>query len=252
MAMSNHHHTVFFDRHGNFPAFIHRFHELFAKCQNALRGRWENFWSATEPGVVHLVDREDVIRKLVYTATNPVNDHLVARVHHWPGVNGYVALRRGGLITAHRPAHFFRKCGTMPEEVELTLTIPAELGLYDDVVREVCRRTDEVEAAQATERARSGARVLGRRAVLELPWRAAPDSFEPRRTLNPRVAAANRSHRVNALHRQGEFLVRYRTARRLWLAGFPATFPAGTYWLRFNAHVETEPIEPGRMQPFME
>jgi hypothetical protein len=35
--------------------------------------------------VVKLVDRDAVMDKLVYTATNPVQDHLVDRVHHWPG-----------------------------------------------------------------------------------------------------------------------------------------------------------------------
>jgi hypothetical protein len=29
--------------------------------------------------------REAVIDKLVYTATNPVMEHLVDSVHHWPG-----------------------------------------------------------------------------------------------------------------------------------------------------------------------
>ena len=39
-AMSNHHHTVIYDRHGTLPAFTEHFHKLLAKCQNALRGRW--------------------------------------------------------------------------------------------------------------------------------------------------------------------------------------------------------------------
>lgn len=46
-AMSNHHHTGIEDPNGNYPAFLEHFHKLFAKCQNALRGRWENFWSTT-------------------------------------------------------------------------------------------------------------------------------------------------------------------------------------------------------------
>jgi hypothetical protein len=44
---------------------------------------------------VRLVDRDAVIDQLVYTATNPVQDHLVDRVHHWPGVNGLSALLTG-------------------------------------------------------------------------------------------------------------------------------------------------------------
>jgi putative transposase len=80
-AMSNHHHTVIFDRWGRYPEFVEHFHKMLARSQNALRGRWENFWSSEQVCVVHLVEREDVMNKLVYTATNPVKDHLVERVH---------------------------------------------------------------------------------------------------------------------------------------------------------------------------
>ena len=76
-AMSNHYHSVVFDRYGRYPEFVEHFHKMFARSQNALRGRWENFWSSEQVCVVTLVDREDVMNKLVYTATNPVNDHLV-------------------------------------------------------------------------------------------------------------------------------------------------------------------------------
>jgi REP element-mobilizing transposase RayT len=72
-ALSNHHHTIVFDPDGNLPAFTEHFHKLLAKSQNALRGRWENFWSAEQVCVVRLVDPADVLHKLVYVATNPVN-----------------------------------------------------------------------------------------------------------------------------------------------------------------------------------
>jgi REP element-mobilizing transposase RayT len=86
-AMSNHHHTVIYDPRGRYPEFVEHFHKMLARSQNALRGRWENLWSSEQVCVVKLVGREAVIDKLVYTATNPVQDHLVDRVHHWPGVN---------------------------------------------------------------------------------------------------------------------------------------------------------------------
>jgi hypothetical protein len=67
---------------------------MFARSQNALRGHWENFWASEQVCVVKLVDRDAVLDKLVYTAANPVQDHLVDRVHHWPGVNGLQRARR--------------------------------------------------------------------------------------------------------------------------------------------------------------
>src|SRR5678815_1571358 len=91
-AMSNHYHAVIFDRFGRYPEFIEHFHKLLARSQNALRGRWENFWAPGQASVVRLVDRHDVLAKLVYVATNPVKDYLVERVHHWPGVNTFRAL----------------------------------------------------------------------------------------------------------------------------------------------------------------
>jgi hypothetical protein len=56
-----------------------------AKCQNALRGCWENSGQASRVCVVHLVDVADVMHKLVHVATNPVKDRLVDKVHQWPG-----------------------------------------------------------------------------------------------------------------------------------------------------------------------
>src|SRR5437868_9466258 len=47
-AMSNHHHVIVFDRDGRLPEFLHHAHVMMAKALNALRGRWENFWSAEQ------------------------------------------------------------------------------------------------------------------------------------------------------------------------------------------------------------
>jgi len=58
-ALSNHYHAVIFDRWGRYPAFLEHFYKLFARSQNALRGRWENFWSSEQGCVVKLVSRDD-------------------------------------------------------------------------------------------------------------------------------------------------------------------------------------------------
>ena len=73
VAMSNHHHTGIVDKHGNFPEFIAHFHKLFAKCQNAHHGRWENFWSSEQTSAVRLVSPDDILDKLTYSLCNPVN-----------------------------------------------------------------------------------------------------------------------------------------------------------------------------------
>src|SRR5262249_8454090 len=150
-AMSNHYHSVIFDRHGRYPEFLEHFHKMFARSQNALRGRWENLWSSEQVCVVALEGPEDIMNKLVYTATNPVNDHLVARGHHWPGVNSLHALLIGRSLCAERPRHFFRTSGVMPQRVEMKFSMPAELGNETAVLSELSRRVAEVEVTMAAE-----------------------------------------------------------------------------------------------------
>ncbi len=235
--MANHHHLVFFDPDGNAVAFYQHFHTQLAKCQNALRGRWENMWAAEEVCLVELMTPDDVIDKLVYVATNPVKDGLVERVHHWPGPPTVSALLNGRTLRARRPAHYFRSNGCMPAEVEISLQLPPELGEADMVLRTLRTRIACFESSCAEDRAREQRPVLGRRRVLRQSWRDRPKSIEVRRNLRPRVAAKDPAIRVAALERNRLFRCEYREARGLWLRGLPALFPIGTYWLRRFAHV---------------
>lgn len=236
-TMSNHHHIVLYDRHGRIVEFYARLHQLVAKAGNALRKRWENFWSSDPPCLVQLLDRADVLAKLVYTAINPVKDGLVERVHQWPGVSGLQALLKRKPIRVKRPPVFFDPDGEMPKEVTLTLTVPPELERGDELRDELAALVTAAEEHYARVRRKTGARVLGRRAVLAQDWRDRPRAREPRRRLRPRVAARDVWRRVEALRRNHAFLAAYRAARQLWLAKRPVAFPPGTYWLRRFAGV---------------
>ena len=235
--MSNHHHTVIYDPNGLINEFMEQFHKMLAKCQNVLRGRWENLWASEPPCVVEAVEPSDVIDKLVYVATNPVKDGLVERVHHWPGPKTFNALLKGRRLRAHRPRHFFRDSGTMPAEVELTLTIPPELGDREQILAQLQERVAAFETEHDATRLKTGRRVVGRGRVLRQSWRDCPTSHEPRRSLRPRVAARSKWARIQTLQRNVEFVTAYRHARAVWLAGTPIPFPAGTYWLRRFANV---------------
>jgi putative transposase len=243
VQMSNHLHDVLYDRHGNAPAFYEDFHKLLAKCMNALRGRWENFFSSEPVSVVRLETQEDLINKLVYVATNPVKAGLVARVDEWPGSSGYRALLRDEPLRATRPTHFFSENGTMPAEATLHLTLPPELGDRDEILAAVQARVTAFEEEAARERARTGARVLGRNAVLRQSWRESPTSREPRRGLRPTIAARSLWARLEAIQRKREFIAAYRVARRALIAGTPIPFPPGTYWLRRFVGVEVASFE---------
>jgi hypothetical protein len=174
---------------------------------------------------------------LVYTAANPVLDHLVDRVHHWPGVNGLNALLAGRRLRATRPFHFFRSNGPMPDTIEMPLTIPSELGPATEVLSELRDRVRAIEIEYADERLRTGRRVQGRRLVLKQSWRQRPASCEPRRDLRPQVASRNKWQRIEALLRNRAFVMEYVKARARWLDGLPTVFPPGTYWLRRFAAV---------------
>jgi putative transposase len=234
-AMSNHHHTGIEDPHGNYPAFLELFHKLFAKCQNALRGRWENFWASEQTSVVRLVDPNDVIDKMTYALSNPVKDRLVEKAHHWPGASSLDALAHAKALTATRPRHFFRQDGDMPAVISIKIGRPQGFGdITERAFAElVLERVRGVEDEVAAERRRTGAHILGRRGVLAQRWRDRPTTREPRRQLDPRVAARSKWSRIEALMRNRDFRAAYAAAREAFVAGArDVVFPAGTYWLR--------------------
>jgi len=239
LAESNHHHTVIYDPHGFVSAFVENFHKLVARSQNALRGRWENFWAAEEPCITRLLDRAAVIKELIYAASNPVKDRLVERAHQWPGANAYSAFMYGRTMTATRPRHFFRNPGPIPKSVTLEVAIPADLGPAADVIAEVREGIEAVENRARRERQATGARVLGRQRAMALSWKDSPTTVKPRRELRPRFAGAMEV-RLPALEQYRAFLLAYKQARTRWLRGLDALFPKGTYWLSRFAHVRIE------------
>jgi len=240
-AESNHHHTMFYDRHGRCPQFVEHFHKMLARCQNARWGRWENMWAAEEPCITRLLDRDAVIDKLVYTAANPVKDLLVERATQWPGTNGYRHLIAGRPLRARRPRHFFRDSGSMPAEVTLPLVIPPKLGPAEAVIAELRARVAEVERSMRDHRTKHNLGIVGRRRILAQSPTASPTSVEPRRNLRPRFAGGA-GVRVPALIAFREFLAAYRDARASWLSGRTALFPPGTYWLARFAPVFVAPL----------
>jgi hypothetical protein len=190
------------------PMYLHEIHGVEGSGGNAVARSspsqsYGPFWECTAAILCHRgprrpVGRDAVIDKLVYAATNPVLDDLVDRVRHWPGVNGLAALLNSGTLRAMRPLHFFRRDGLMPD----------------------------VEEQRATERQRTGRRVLGRRAVLAQSWRERPTTCEPRRNLRPQVASRSRWTQIEALLRNRAFAAGYAEARERGRAGLPDRVPA--------------------------
>lgn len=242
LAHSNHHHTIVVDADGRMPEFLEGFHKLLAKHQNALRGRWENFWASEATSVVELPDAEAVLAKMTYTLTNPVKDHLVERADQWPGATSLRANLQGKTVHAYRPRRFFRKDGELPEKVSLACVRPPGFDeLTDGEWRaRLADRVRAVERDSMKARETEGRRIFGRGQVIRQRPTDRPSSHEPRRQLSPRVASPNKWARIEAIQRNKAFIAAYRAARLLWKSGFEAIFPLGTYWLRRFASVRIE------------
>jgi putative transposase len=242
LAHSNHHHTIVVDPEGRMPEFLENFHKLLAKHQNALRGRWENFWAAEATSVVELPDGDAVLAKMAYVLTNPVKDHLIERADQWPGASSLRANLDNKKLHAHRPLRFFRRDGELPETVSLRCVRPPgfEDLSHDQWRTLVSERVRAVELDSLKARQTQGTRIVGRAKVVRQRPTDRPRSHEPRRQLSPRVASPNKWARIEALQRNKAFITAYRAARDMWQSGLDTLFPWGTYWLRRFAGVLVE------------
>jgi putative transposase len=239
LAMSNHYHVVLFDPHGRLPAFLRHFNQLCAKALNARWSRRENLWSSEQPSAVHLIEDDDVLDKSVYGLVNPAADHLVESVADWPGASSWSAHLNGKPIVIKRPRIFFRKGGSMPEEVVLSAVAPRrtsdpsqqwDLAEWQELLR---ARVHAAEQAALQERLTQGKRVLGRRAVRKQSPFASPTTPVKRGGLRPTVACRNGERLRGALAALRHFRESYYLARQRFLNGDRSvTFPEGTWALR--------------------
>ena len=235
-TMSNHYHAVIVDKQGCLPDFLQFFHRIFAVHQNVLRGRWEAFWAPHEqPSVVELLRPDDLLEKLVYSITNPVNDALVDKVEHWPGATCLPALVTGRTLMATRPRRFFRPDGPFPDSACLELSKSPFHGgnSQSEWAKLVGDAVDVSVQITRKKRIRSGKRVVGSKTILGQHWNDAPKSHEPHRTMNPHVACRDKWRRIEALQRNRDFVNAYREARLAWMSGKKnVEFPAGVWFLR--------------------
>jgi REP element-mobilizing transposase RayT len=240
VAMSNHYHAGIHDPDGNFPVFAEHFHALLARCQNAHLGRFEAFWSSDPTSAVRLVEPSDLLDKMFYAYSNPVAADLVDTVEDWPGVSSFHAAMTTGLMSATRPAHFFRADGDQPDFIDVPIFRPrcflSMPGIEWKALVEGRVRTAEAEHRER--RRAAGKTVLGRSEILAQPPSDSPVTGEPHFNINPRVAAKNKWARIAALGRSKAFLEGYLSAIKSWMAGLAnAVFPYGTFWMRRFANV---------------
>ena len=237
-VLSNHYHATVTDPLGRVPDFMQHLHKYVSKCVNASYGRWENLWSAEQPSLVRCEEDDDVLRRMVYTLTNPIEAYLVDCGRHWPGVRMAPEDLLNGPIACPRPNVFFSKEGNTPEVAYLKLTRP---DIYPHLSDEefVQLLSGAVEAREEELRAeakRKHIRFLGARKVLAQRPTDSPSTIPPRRNLSPRIAAANKWRRIEAIRRLKSFAAEYRLAWLEWKRGLrDILFPPGTYALVHHA-----------------
>lgn len=232
-VLSNHFHLVVTDPDARLPAFEQYLDSLVARALNASLGRWEAFWAPSSYSAVALVSPEDVLDKAAYVLANPVAAGLVRRGREWPGLWSNPAAVGGPALLAKRPSIFFRPKGRMPESLELTLTPPPGFSSAEDFTEQLAAAVAEREENALNALRSRGLAPLGATRVLAQKPFGNPAPGEPRRMLNPRIAARDKWKRIEALGRLVEFLRAYRAAWRLFRAGVrDVLFPPGTYWLR--------------------
>lgn len=231
--LSNHFHLVVTDPLGTSPAFMRDLCALVARSFNALHGRWENLWAPGSYSAVALLTPEDVLEKMAYVLANPAAADLVQRGSEWPGLWSAPAQIGGAPMRTDRPRHFFREEGPMPGFGTLQLVCPPGFESLEAFRAELERRVTGLEDEAARKREEKGRTVLGAKRVLAQKPQARPATGEPRRGLNPRIAARDKWKRIEAIGRLKEFLHSYRAAWEAFTRGArDAIFPHGTYWMR--------------------
>ncbi|MCC6995962.1 MAG: transposase [Deltaproteobacteria bacterium] len=241
--LSNHYHLVLTDPSARLPEFMRYLNELAARALNASLGRWEGLWASGTYSAVELVGLEAVVEKIAYTLANPVAAGLVERAEHWPGLWSHPRrIGEPGVLASRPLGGFFRPNGPTPEQAVLHLVRPQGVGdskAFAEAVTSALRRheSDAIAAARAAGRA-----FLGRRGILAQSPTGSPETIEPRRALNPRVATRDPGARIQALLQLRAFIEAYRNAREAFCAGMSGiVFPRGTYWLRIQQHVPCAP-----------
>lgn len=240
--MSNHHHMVVTDVRGVLPIFLRELHRSVAKAINASQGQWENLWSAEQTNCVLLGDDQDLVRKIAYVVTNPVDAGLVKDPKDWPGVN----LWGEQILEVSRPETYFDPLGKSPKHLKLSIQEPPACGVSAMAVGtwrhalslEINQRISDAHRSMRA----AGREFLGKDAALAASFIDKASTYEVKRELTPRVAAVDIELRVTLLQQLRRFYAAYKAALTDWQLGARnVVFPTGTWWMRVHHAANVAP-----------
>ncbi len=250
--LSNHYHLIVTDPHQMLPAFLAHFNRNAAWCINAWLHRKGCVWEPGSYNAVRLSESDGPLEKLAYVESNAVAAGLVSAASLWPGLHS-LPEQLGTSETIKRPEFFFRKDGTMPEEVTLTLCPPPWKACPDMTLQEwreaSARHLHEREETIRKDFQARGRTFLGVKKVLSTSPYDSPRSRESARQgtekdgIRPRLAEHDVSLRRKALQLLKEFVNAYRKALKAFQQGVKdVVFPAGTYKMRVLFGVRCAPV----------
>jgi REP element-mobilizing transposase RayT len=242
-VLSNHYHCVLTDPFGKLPEFERDLGSILARALNAAHGRWESFWAPGSYSAVALQSAQDILDKMAYVLANPAAAGLVRRGSDWPGLWSAPSLIGADPTIIKRPDHFFRKNGPSPETAKLELVCPPGFDSLEELRKELAGAVKKLEDQAARELASESRSFLGVARILAQKPHARPAPGEPRRALNPRLAARDKWKRIEAICRLKSFLAAYRKAWLAFSEGARSTlFPEGTYRMRVVFGVACAPV----------
>lgn len=257
---TNHFHLVITDPNGRHPDFMQRMNSMIARALNAQHGVKGHFWGPGSYEKVELIGFDALLRTLVYVTLNPVKDGLVSSPKAYPGF-----LTRpdqvGCTFRAHKPATAFfggnRRGGdptalpedsTLPDDVELTLTLPPTHLLPEGMDLAAYRRVYQaaVDARLAEILVeRKGRPFLGARRILAANPLSPPPTPEPYRPRGERPSPVSGTREECARWREERTAWRrdYVQARDSWPEDPRVALPPGSWLLgqRYGAPVLAHP-----------
>lgn len=180
------------------------------------------------------------VERLKYLLAQGCKENLVERAIDWPGVHSVKALLDGAPLTGHwldhTRAHAAQRRGeplalsqsAQAETLRLSF-IPCWHHLHPDIHRQrIAELIDEIEREAAKERERTGARVLGARAVLAFHPHHRPALIA--KSLAPLVHAASRAARRSLLEAYRCFVDAFREAAAVFRReDLGSLFPGGSF-----------------------
>ena len=241
VVLSNHLHLLLVADHAEqVSSFMQYVGSKLAREVNRLVGWSGPVFQGRYSMIVVTKEEGAQVERLRYLLAQGCKENLVERLREWPGVHSVRALLDHEPLVGHwfdhTEKHAARRRGeeldplriAMPETLTLT-SLPCWQHLSPEAYR---RRIEElveaIEREAATERARTGSKVLGRRAVLGLHPHHRPATLA--KSAAPLVHAATAAVRRAFREAYRRFVDAFRRAAETFChQDLTAVFPAGSF-----------------------